>query len=155
MFISADILFSIANGLAALGWLLLVLFPNRRVTRLAVRNGLLPIVLAVGYAVLLVVFGRDTDGGFDSLPAVQSLFAHPYILLAGWVHYLAFDLFVGIWELNDAQRRGLPHLLTIPSLLLTFLFGPAGLLGYLVTRALAARRRDAGSRALDAWRLSL
>jgi len=55
-------------------------------------------------------------------------------LLAGWVHYLAFDLFVGSWEARDALSHRIPHLAVIPCLLLTFLFGPAGLLLYLLLR---------------------
>jgi ABA4-like protein len=56
-------------------------------------------------------------------------------LLAGWTHYLAFDLFIGGWEVRDAQARGIPHLLVVPALVLTFLFGPAGLLLYLAIRS--------------------
>jgi hypothetical protein len=57
-----------------------------------------------------------------------------WALLAGWTHYLAFDLFIGGWEVRDAQRRGIPHLLIVPALVLTFLLGPAGLLFYLAIR---------------------
>ena len=58
------------------------------------------------------------------------MFQDPWALLAGWVHYLCFDLAVGAWALRDAQRRGLPHLLLVPALVLTFLLGPVGLLLY-------------------------
>ncbi|HEU6452531.1 MAG TPA: ABA4-like family protein, partial [Gemmatimonadaceae bacterium] len=67
-------------------------------------------------------------------------FENPWALLAGWVHYLAFDLFVGGWEVRDAQRRGIPHLLVVPALVLTFLFGPGGLLLYLAIRSLVRRK---------------
>jgi hypothetical protein len=63
-------------------------------------------------------------------------------LLAGWTHYLAFDLFIGGWEVRDAQRRGVPHLFIVPALVLTFLLGPAGLLLYLATRWFASRKRS-------------
>ena len=63
---------------------------------------------------------------------MRTLFENPWLLLAGWAHYLAFDLFIGGWEVRDAQRRGIPHLLVVPALVLTFLFGPAGLLLYLL-----------------------
>jgi hypothetical protein len=56
------------------------------------------------------------------------------LLLAGWVHYLAFDLFIGSWQVRDSQQRGIGHLFVIPCLVLTFLFGPAGLLCYLALR---------------------
>ncbi len=56
------------------------------------------------------------------------LFENPYLLLAGWVHFLAFDLLVGAWEVRDARRVGITHLLVVPCLLLTFMAGPVGLL---------------------------
>ena len=59
----------------------------------------------------------------------------PWLLLAGWIHYLAFDLFVGSWEVRDAQERGIPHLAVVPCLLLTFMFGPAGWFLYNLVRA--------------------
>ena len=67
------------------------------------------------------------------------------MLLAGWIHYLAFDLFIGGWETRDAVRNGIPHLLVIPCLLLTFMLGPIGLLAYFALRSgrLRALRLDA------------
>ena len=66
---------------------------------------------------------------------MATLFANPWLLLAGWIHYLAFDLFVGSWEVRDARERGIPHLLVVPCLVMTFLFGPAGWLLYALVRA--------------------
>jgi hypothetical protein len=63
------------------------------------------------------------------------LFENRWALLAGWTHYLAFDLFVGTWEVRDARASGIPHLLVLPCLGLTFLFGPAGWLLYMALRA--------------------
>ena len=71
---------------------------------------------------------------------MQKLFADPWLLLAGWVHYLVFDLFLGAWEVRDAQRLRIPHLLVVPCLVLTFLFGPVGLLLYGIVRAARTRR---------------
>jgi hypothetical protein len=89
-------------------------------------------------------FGRS-DGGFGSLAEVTRLFANPAMLLAGWLHYLAFDLFLGAWEVRDAQRHGVPHLLVVPCLLLTFLLGPIGLLSYMVIRMRWAGTLDLGA----------
>jgi hypothetical protein len=69
-----------------------------------------------------------------TLAEVALLFRNPWMLLAGWTHYLAFDLLVGSWEVRDARPRGLPHLLLLPCLALTFLFGPAGWLLYMALR---------------------
>lgn len=69
-------------------------------------------------------------GGFGSLADVAVLFGNPWALLAGWVHYLCFDLAVGTWEARDARHRGVPHAVLVPCLLATFLLGPLGLLLY-------------------------
>jgi hypothetical protein len=74
------------------------------------------------------------------------LFSQPWLLLAGWIHYLAFDLFVGSWEVRDARDRGIPHLAVVPCLTLTFLFGTAGWLLYAMVRAAYSSTRP-GARA--------
>ena len=138
MTITAETIFRIANMIAMLGWILLILLPRWRGTLLVVRNGSLSLALAVTYAILLVLFLFQAEGGFDSLQGVSMLFSNPYVLLAGWIHYLAFDLLIGCWEVHDAQHRGLSHLVIIPSLVCTFLIGPAGYVLYRVTRAVVS-----------------
>jgi hypothetical protein len=97
---------------------------------------IVPLFLAVLYTAIVVsMFGR-VPGGFSTLAGVGALFSNPWLLLAGWVHYLAFDLLVGSWELEDASERGIPHLMVVPCLLLTFLFGPAGWLLYRIVRSI-------------------
>ena len=60
-----------------------------------------------------------SEGGFSSLADVKAPFNNRWALLADWTHHLAFDLFVGRWEVRDAQQRGIPHLLIMPALVLT------------------------------------
>ncbi|MDX2194207.1 MAG: ABA4-like family protein [Gemmatimonadales bacterium] len=133
-------LFSIANTTALLGWIALALAPARtvRLVRWAI-----PGALAVLYVALIIrsLGGGGGEGGFDTLANVKRLFANDGALLAGWVHYLAFDLFTGTWEVRDAQALGIPHLAVVPCLLLTFLFGPAGWLLYAVLRGTWTWRR--------------
>jgi len=132
-------IFSLCGALAGLGWLILLLgpvWPKRLRDHLPVY---LPIVLSFVYAALIVTHWPGHKGGFNSLDQVALLFSDRWLLLAGWVHYLAFDLFVGGWEYNDARQRGVPHLAIVPALILTFLFGPAGFLVYLGTRAIFRR----------------
>jgi hypothetical protein len=136
---SLDLLFTIANGFALLGWLLLALAPRWRLTHAAVVSGAMSLVLAALYSGLLWHFYGTVEGGFGSLPEVVELFRHPAMVLIGWVHYLAFDLFIGGWALRDAQRRGVPHLLLLPCLGLTLMFGPVGLLAYFVVRRVLGR----------------
>jgi hypothetical protein len=135
-----EALFSLASTLVLPGWLLLLLAPRWRFTARLVCAVVVPGLLALLYVALIAARWAGAEGGFSSLEDVRRLFADPYLLLAGWVHYLAFDLFVGAWEVRDAQRLGIPHLLVVPCLVLTFLFGPAGLLLYGIVRAVRTRR---------------
>ena len=135
-----DALFSLASTAVLPGWLLLAFAPRWRHTARLVAAVVLPGLLGVLYVAVVAARWGGAEGGFSSLADVQKLFADPWLLLAGWVHYLAFDLFVGAWEVRDAARLGIPHLLVVPCLLLTFLFGPVGLLLYGIVRAVRARR---------------
>lgn len=130
-----EAVFSAASTTAMLSWLLLIVQPRASWVRL-ITGRLVPMAFAVAYIAILAPRFAGSDGGFDSLAAVQRLFADPWLLLAGWIHYLAFDLLTGVWETRDAARRGVPHWMVIPCLLLTFMFGPAGWLAYLGVRTL-------------------
>jgi hypothetical protein len=116
------------------GWVLLVFLPRWSWTQ-RIAAGIVPLVLAIAYLVLIVTNFRKSQGGFGSLQQVSQLFQNPYNLLAGWVHYLAFDLFTGAWEVRDAARLRIAHALVIPCLVLTFLFGPIGLLTWFLIRS--------------------
>ncbi len=102
------------------------------------------VLLAVLYSGLLIgaVMGGGMDGDFTSLAGVTALFARPEGVLVGWVHYLAFDLWVGAWAVEDADRRGLRHWAVLPCLVFIFLAGPLGLLLYLAARSSLARDRS-------------
>jgi hypothetical protein len=130
-----EAVFSAASTTAMLSWLLLIVRPRASWVHL-ITGRVVPIAFAVLYAVILVPRFGGSDGGFDSLAAVQRLFADPWLLLAGWIHYLAFDLLTGVWETRDAAKRGIPHWMVIPCLLLTFMLGPAGWLLYQGVRTL-------------------
>ena len=121
-------IFSAVNSAALLCWLALVLLPRWPAVRITIQ-----FVVVAGlctlYAVLIAVyFFRVEGGGFFSLPAVQKLFESPGVALAGWVHYLAFDLFVGLWIAMRSDAVGLSRWLQAPILVTTFMFGPIGLL---------------------------
>jgi hypothetical protein len=129
-----DVLFSIANPLALLGWVALVLAPVAPRLIDLVAGWVLPGSLALLYTVLMAVHFADAPGGFQTLADVQALFTDADIALAGWVHFLAFDLFIGAWIVRDARHQGFAHWMVLPILPFAFLFGPAGLLAYLVLR---------------------
>jgi hypothetical protein len=141
-------LFSILNLIAMAAWLPLVFLPRQRWATTVVPV-VVPLLLAVVYVVLLAMTVGRTEGGFSSLAGVRALFENPWALLAGWTHYLAFDLFVGGWEVRDAQRRGISHLLIVPVLALTFLVGPGGLLLYLAIRSFAPAAGAPSTRSVE------
>lgn len=128
-----ETLFSVAGTIAMAGWLLLALVPlrYRAPLYLAVAGAL---VIAMLYTGLVGAFWSRGEGGFGSLADVARLFGHPGILLAGWVHYLAFDLLVGVWERLEARRLGIQQWVLAPCLLLTFLLGPLGWLAFMAVR---------------------
>lgn len=131
---SPDSFFEVSSRLAMAGWLALVFSPLApRITQV-IGGVVIPITLSVVYATLILVSWARAPGGFDSLANVMLLFDVPMIALAGWVHYLAFDLLVGAWQVRTARQEALPHLIVLPCLALTFLFGPLGLLLFLGIR---------------------
>lgn len=131
-------LFQAANTTALLCWIALVLQPRRVAP---VLRFVIPAAFAVLYIWALASAPKNPDGGFGSLAQVKALFTQDRAVLAGWVHYLAFDLFIGCWEVLDARDRGINHWLVVPCLFLTFMFGPVGLLLYLSLRIGHATRR--------------
>ena len=130
-------IFSLCSGWAMLGWLGLALAPRLEFTRDTMPSLIIPIILGVTYAYLMFSFSGSAseDGGFGSLAEVKALFGVDALLLAGWIHYLAFDLFVGAWIVRDAQKEWISHWLVLPCLFFTLMAGPFGLLLYLVLRA--------------------
>lgn len=127
--------FSLASTLAMAGWAALILLPRWPALLRLLRFGVVGL-LSLAYAVLIFVyFFRIEGGGFGSIAEVRLLFLSDGGLLAGWIHYLAFDLFVGLWIAQQADRAALNRLLQAPILVATFMFGPVGLLMYYATRA--------------------
>ena len=137
---SPETLFSICSTLVVPGWLLLVFAPRWKWSARIIAGVIIPLLLGLVYLYLVITHFGEPGGGFGSLAQVSQLFQNPYKLLAGWVHYLAFDLFVGSWEVRDSQRLGIHHLLVVPCLALTFLLGPIGLLLYFALRFIMKRR---------------
>jgi prepilin signal peptidase PulO-like enzyme (type II secretory pathway) len=140
----AEQIFGIANMIALASWIVLAVAPRWVVTRKLLISGAIPLLLSVAYAILIGAFFGAAEGSFGSLAGVMKLFTNEWAVLAGWIHYLAFDLFVGIWEVNDAQTKGISHWLVIPCLFFTFMLGPIGFLMYATMRALLREevRRD-------------
>ena len=137
-----SLLFSIANPLALIGWLILIagIVTKRPLLRDRIAGLFIPLALAAAYTILILVFWWGTEGGFDTLENVQKLFTSPWVALAGWVHYLAYDLFIGALVSRQIMERGISRLVLIPILPLAFLFGP---IGFLLAHVLILSRKGA------------
>ena len=138
---NAEILFSILNTAILPAWFLLIVLPRWHWTKFLVTSGAYSGLFAIAYTILIFLFFTQAQGDFTTLSGVRALFAQPYLLVAGWVHYLAFDLLVGSWILKDAQERKIKHTWIIPSLVMTLMFGPLGWGSYRVLRLVNTRLR--------------
>jgi hypothetical protein len=139
--VTADGLFLIFNNAIIPAWLLLLVAPRWQWTQRLVHAFWIPLILAFAYA-LAIAKGAQTQSegaGFFSLDAVMLFFTSPWSALAGWLHYLAFDLFVGAWEVRDSQRRGIAHGWVAGCLVCTMMLGPLGLGLYALLRAVRGR----------------
>jgi hypothetical protein len=131
---SPEQIFSIANLLSVVCWVLLAALPNRRWVTETVTGTAAPAIFAVAYVAIVIAVFPSAQGSFSTLTGVTALFANPWMLLAGWLHYLAFDLLIGTWEAQDSVARGVPRWLLVPCLFLTLMFGPMGWLVYKAVR---------------------
>lgn len=137
---SPELVFQITNPLALVGWVLLLFAPLIPKWSDRIAGYVIPALLALVYAVMLITHAGEGEGGFGSLPEVMALFTVPGLAMAGWLHCLAFDLFIGAWEVRTARRESIAHWMVVPCLALTLFAGPIGLLLFLGLRAI--RRRD-------------
>lgn len=143
-------LFTFTNVLAILGWLLLAAAPRTPAARsliMYVGVALLCLIYAVCFALFLSgavdpvrVLGAG-EPGFGSIAGVRALFASDGGVVIGWTHYLAFDLFTGMWIASDADNKHFGRLIQLPVLFATFMAGPVGLLGWLILRERRARAK--------------
>ncbi|MEM9681427.1 MAG: ABA4-like family protein [Bacteroidota bacterium] len=127
--------FGIAGQLTMVMWLLLIVAPKWKVTTFLMDYRIVPIVLSLLYAFYIVpIVARDGMLDFGSLSSVMELFTIEPLVLAGWIHYLAFDLLIGMWIIEQNRTLGIHHLLIIPCLLACFMFGPVGFLLFMIMK---------------------
>ncbi len=142
--------FNAVNLLAMIGWAALILLPRWPALLSGVLYcgiGLLCLIYALGLIGLLSGLldpGGGSGGGgadFSTIVGVRSIFATDAGVAIGWTHYLAFDLFVGLWIARDGDAKNISRFIQAPVLLATFVAGPLGLLVWLGLREPAARKR--------------
>lgn len=140
MYFDFDFIFGFANIVILPVWLLLIFMPRHEITCWLTDNYIIQMILALMYAFLILGFIGEGNGGFSSLQEIRKGFESDAILLAGWIHYIVFDSFVGTWIVRDAEKNNIPHIRVIVPLVFTMLLGPVGLLLYLAYKRVAGRR---------------
>ncbi len=129
-------IFSFGNTFILLGWLLLILIPHWKYTQSIIMNGMI-VLFSMFYAYLI---GKDIGSfdpnSFSTLANVKTLFQNDSAVAAGWLHYLAFDLFVGAYIVRTAIQLGISRWLYTLILPFTFMFGPVGYLLFFITKTI-------------------
>lgn len=131
-------LFILANTIVMPAWFLLWFLPDSEITQRVVYSYLYPFLLGISYVVLLVLSFGQADSismeAFSTVEGLQALFSSKGALVAGWMHYLLFDLFVGMWIARDAMQLGISKWIVLAPLFFTLMAGPLGLVLYLGVR---------------------
>ncbi|MDB4339794.1 ABA4-like family protein [Pelagibacteraceae bacterium] len=126
-------------------WLLLIVLPNHQITNFFVQSIIIPLLLASSYIYLsynIYLDGNILDGFelYHGLDGLYSMFANESLLLIFWLHFLAISLFAGAWIVRDARKFFMPKIVIVPSLILTYFTGPAGLVFYWFIRIFFAKK---------------
>jgi len=136
-----SIFFKIANNFAMLGWLLLLIVPKWKYTIPFIVSAIISF-LAVSYTFIIIkALPFIKPDVFSSLATIRNLFQNDTALLAGWVHYLAFDLFVGVYIVREAEKYKIHRLIVTLLLPLIFLFGPIGYVAFKIIKTIKTQVR--------------
>jgi hypothetical protein len=132
---SPEKIFQLCSAIAMIGWVILIFMSPFWQNTDKLLIGVIITLFSIVYAWLVIShFHMEDVQRFGSLDGVMELFQNKAITTAGWVHYLGFDLMIGTWIKKNAQKHAIAHWIIVPCLVFTFMFGPMGLLFYLVIR---------------------
>ena len=123
----ASLIFSLSNSFVLFGWILLLVFPNWKYTSNIVLYFVVLILALIYTAIILATIKHFDVSSFSTLSNVKTLFQNDIALTAGWIHYLAFDLFVGHYIVNEGKKLSFARWQYTLCLPFTFMFGPIGL----------------------------
>lgn len=130
-----DLIYGLTGMLIIACWGVLILHPDRGSRFITGPKYAVPVLFGLIYAGIMMAKFFGSGGGYGSIAEVRALFAHDDILLAGWLHYLAYDFFIGVWIAEQADRMGLSRQIQATILIVAFMFPPMGLVLFLATRA--------------------
>ncbi len=134
-----ELLFKLFNMSILPAWLLMIFFPKSKVTHYVVYSYFYPFFLGLSYLALLIYSFLDPSGGMGSIAELRESFGSDAVIVLAWIHYLVFDMFIGSWEVKDAEANGISQYVVIPCLVFTLMLGPVGLMLYLIIRGIKTK----------------
>lgn len=132
-------IFSICNKVILSGWVLLIFLPNWKLTQAIILNGLIVLFAGIYSFMILKDIGNFNPDSFSTLANVKALFQNDNAVAAGWIHYLAFDLFVGAYIVRKSKQIALSRILYTITLPFTFMFGPMGYLLFVIFKTIKTK----------------
>ena len=129
-------LFQFANLWIMPFWLLIIVLPHWNWTKRIIGSLWIVAPLLLAYALLVLPQALAVLPALlnPTIPGIAGLLGTPTGATIGWIHFLAFDLFVGRWVYLDSRTRQITAWVASPILFLILMFGPFGLLLYLLVR---------------------
>lgn len=126
------LIFNFCNILILIAWGAIIISPQKKISRILISYPWIPLTLSFFYIYFIIISGGLMEADFSSLNGIVNLFknATPESAAAGWLHYLAFDFWVGTWIIKHSRKEKISNKIIVLPLLLTFILGPVGILAY-------------------------
>jgi len=134
-----DTIFAISSLFTMPFWLLMIFLPSWRWTERIMHSLWTIVPAALAYTLLVVprVPALLPLLANPELASIATLLGTPSGATIGWIHFLAFDLFVGRWAYLESRQRNIHPVLTAFVLFFILMFGPLGFMLYLLLRTVA------------------
>ena len=127
-----NLIFNFCNILILIAWGAIIITPQKKISRILISYPWIPLTLSFFYIYFIIISGGLMEADFSSLNGIVTLFknATPESAAAGWLHYLAFDFWVGTWIIKHSRKEKISNKIIVLPLLITFILGPVGILAY-------------------------
>jgi Domain of unknown function (DUF4281) len=136
-----NLVFSLSSLLVMPFWFLMIFLPRWKVTKIIIASPLIIVPAALLYALLVIPNIGSTFMLLlnPTLEGISKLLGSSSGATIGWVHFLAFDLFVGRYAYLESQKRNFNPILMGFVLFSILMYGPLGMLIFLGMNTFAAK----------------
>tara|TARA_Y100000385_G_C13106168_1_gene648009 strand:+ start:5528 stop:5965 length:438 start_codon:yes stop_codon:yes gene_type:complete len=127
-----SLIFNFCNILILIAWGAIIISPQKKISEILISYPWIPLTLSFFYIYFIIISGGLMEADLSSLNGIVTLFknATPESAAAGWLHYLAFDFWVGTWIIKHSRKEKISNKIIVLPLLFTFILGPVGILVY-------------------------